>query len=31
LSEAQNGVGSNNNLSSGEKDIIGDYFHNIQK
>lgn len=31
LSEAQNGVSSNNNLSSGEKDIIGDYFHNIQK
>lgn len=31
LSDAQNEVGSNNNLSGGEKDVIGDYFHNIQK
>lgn len=31
LSDAQNEVGSNSNLSSGEKDVIGDYFHNIQK
>lgn len=31
LSDAQDGVGSNNNLSNNEKDVIGDYFHNIQK
>lgn len=31
LSDAQNEVSSNNNLSGGEKDVIGDYFHNIQK
>lgn len=31
LSDVQNSMNSNNNLSGNERDIIGDYFHNIQK
>lgn len=31
LSDVQNSMSSNNNLSGNEKDVIGDYFHNIQK
>ena len=31
LSDAQNSMNSDSNLSGGEKGIIGDYFHNIQK
>lgn len=31
LSDAQDAMNSGNNLSGNEKDMIGDYFHNIQK
>lgn len=31
LSDAQDSMNSGNNLSGNEKDMIGDYFHNIQK
>lgn len=31
LSDAQDSMNSNTNLSGNEKGIIGDYFHNIQK
>jgi len=31
LSDAQDKMNSGNNLSGNEKDMIGDYFHNIQK
>lgn len=31
LSDAQDSMNSNSNLSGEEKDTVGDYFHNIQK
>ena len=31
LSDAQDSMNSDSNLSGDEKGVIGDYFHNIQK